>query len=92
MALRRQFVLDRRTDRLLKNLAADRGSNYSRVVRDAVQALAEREDYLDRFESDPAFLKMMERSEKAFREGRFVTQEVLEEEIRRRKAKRRTGT
>ena len=89
MALRRQFVLDRKTDRLLKNLAADRGGNCSLVVREAVRALADQEAYLDRIESDPGFINMMERSDKAFREGRFVTQEELEEEIRRSKVKKR---
>lgn len=89
MALRRQFVLDKKSDKLLEQLAADRGGNRSRVIREALESLAQREDYFDRIESDPAFIKMMEESEKAFREGRFVTQEQLEEELRKvRKGKR----
>lgn len=88
--LRRQFVLDKKSSRLLEELAADRGGNRSRVVREALRVYAEQEAMLDRIEQDPGFIKMMEESERDFREGRFVTQEELEEELRRdRKKKRR---
>ena len=89
MALRRQFVLDKKSNKLLERLAADRGGNRSRVIREALESLAQREDYFDRIESDPAFIKMMEESEKAFREGRFVTQEQLEEELRQTRKRKR---
>ena len=87
--MRRQFVLDKRTNKLLEQLATDRGGNKSRVVREAVQAYAEREAYLDRIESDPRFIKMMAESDRAFREGRFVTQEQLETELRAVKRRKR---
>ena len=88
--MRRQFVLDKRTNRLLEQLAADCDGNRSRVVREAIQVYADRETYLDRIESDPAFQKMMAESEKALREGRFVTQEELEEELRAARRRKRT--
>jgi predicted transcriptional regulator len=89
MSIRRQFVLDKKSNRILDQLALDRGGNRSHVVREALQVLAEREAYLEQIESDPAFIKMMEQSEKSFREGRVVTQEELEAELRRAKAKKR---
>lgn len=89
MAMRRQFVLDRKSNRLLEQLASDRGGNRSRVIREALQSYAEREAYFDRIESDPEFVKMMERSEADFRAGRFVTQEQIEKEIRAERRKRK---
>jgi len=89
MALRRQFVLDKKSNRLLEQLAADRGSNRSRVIREALESLAEREAYLDRIESDPRFIKMMEQSERDIRAGRVYTQEQIEAEIRAAKKRKR---
>lgn len=80
--LRRQFVLDRKTDRLLRQLAADHGGNSSAVVRHAIQAYAEREAALDAIESDPGFLAMMERSEADFRAGRYITLDELKKQLR----------
>jgi predicted transcriptional regulator len=89
MALRRQFVLDKKSNKLLERLAADRGGNRSRVIREALETLAQREDYFDRIESDPAFIKMMERSEADVRAGRVYTQEQIEAEIRAAKKSKR---
>jgi len=89
MILRRQFVLDKKSNRLLNRLALDRGGNRSYVVREALQVLAEREAYLDRIESDPAFIAMMRRSDRDIRAGRVVTQEQIEKEIRARKKRKR---
>jgi hypothetical protein len=35
--MRRQFVLDKRTDKLLENLATEGGGNRSMIVRAAIQ-------------------------------------------------------
>lgn len=85
--LRRQFVLDRKTDRLLRQLAADRGGNFSAVVRQAIQAYAEREAMFDAIESDPGFIAMMEESEKAIREGRVTPHEEVKRMLRARRRK-----
>jgi Arc/MetJ-type ribon-helix-helix transcriptional regulator len=71
-AMRRQFVLDKRTDKLIEELASNGTGNRSMVVRTAVQLLAEMEDRLDKIEANPAFLKMMAESDKAIREGRVT--------------------
>jgi predicted transcriptional regulator len=83
--LRRQFVLDRKTDRLLRELAADHGGNSSAVVREAIQAYAEREAALDAVESEPGFIAMMERSERDFRAGRYITLDELKKRLRTRR-------
>ncbi len=85
--MRRQFVLDKRSNRLLERLAADRDGNYSNVIRQGLQALADQEAMFERIESDPGFIKMMERSEADFRAGRFVTFEELKRQLRAKKRK-----
>lgn len=85
MGIRRQFVLDKKTDRLVRDLAADSGGNRSRVIREAVRALAEREAIFEKIESDPKFIAMMERSEADIRAGRVSTLEEVEERLRRRR-------
>lgn len=87
--MRRQFVLDKRTNKLLEELAADRGGNRSRVIREAIKVFADREAYFDQIESDPKFIKMMERSEADIRARRVYTQEQIEAEIRAAKRKAR---
>lgn len=88
MSIRRQFVLDRKTDRLVKELAREGYGSRSRVVRDAVALLAEREAMFERIESDPDFIAMMERSEKDFRAGRVVSHEEV---VRRHLAMKKKG-
>jgi predicted transcriptional regulator len=78
--MRRQFVLDAKTERLLEELAASRAGNRSFVVREALQLYASFESRLDEIESDPAFRRMMERSGTDIRGGRTVSHA----EVRRR--------
>jgi predicted transcriptional regulator len=86
--MRRQFVLDKVTDKLLEELASYRAGNRSLVVREAIQVYADLEDRLDKIEADPAFQKMMEESDKAIREGRVTShREVLR--MSRERAKKR---
>jgi predicted transcriptional regulator len=73
--MRHQFVLDKKSNRLLDELAESRGGNRSRVVREAIAVYADQEAYLEEIEADPKFIEMMERSAADFREGRVFTQE-----------------
>jgi predicted transcriptional regulator len=86
---RRQFVLDNRSNKLLEQLAADRGGNRSQVIREAIQVYAEQEEYLDKIEADPAFQKMMAQSEADIRAGRIFTHEQVLRASRKLLRKRR---
>ena len=70
--MRRQFVLDQRTNKLLEELASYRAGNRSMVVREAIQLYADMEDRLDKIEADSAFQKVMAESDKAIREARVT--------------------
>jgi len=85
--MRRQFVLDEKTDRLLEELAAARAGNRSFVVREALQLYASIESRLDEIESDPGFRRMMDRSAADFRAGRTISHA----EVRRRYPKNARG-
>ena len=81
--MRKQFVLDKRTEKLLDELASYRGGNRSLVIREAIQIYSDMEDRLEKIEADPAFQKMMEESDRAIREGRVTPHEEV---VRRSKA------
>ena len=70
--MRRQFVLDKRTNKLLEELASYRAGNRSMVVREAIQLYADMEDRLDKVEADPAFQEMMEKSDADIKAGRVT--------------------
>ncbi|MHB8503833.1 MAG: ribbon-helix-helix domain-containing protein [Candidatus Acidiferrales bacterium] len=70
--MRRQFVLDKRTNKLLEELASYRAGNRSMVVREAIQLYADMEDRLDKIEAEPAFQKMMANSDADIKAGRVV--------------------
>jgi predicted transcriptional regulator len=70
--MRRQFVLDQRTDRLLEELASYRAGNRSIVVREAIQLYADMEDRLNKIEADPAFQELMAKSDADIRAGRVT--------------------
>jgi predicted transcriptional regulator len=75
--MRKQFVLDKRTNQLLEKLASCRGGNRSLVVRQAIQVFADMEDRPERIEDDPGFDAMMRESDKAIREGRVTSHEQV---------------
>jgi hypothetical protein len=85
--MRRQIVLDRKSDKLLKRLTADRDGNYSRTVRQALEALADQDAMFDAIERDPGFIAMMEESDQAFRDGRFTTLDDLKRMLRAKRRK-----
>ena len=83
--MRHQFVLDKRSNRLLNELAEARGGNRSLVVREAIAIYADQEAYLEKIEADPKFIKMIEKSAADIRAGRISEQA----EVERRFAKKR---
>jgi predicted transcriptional regulator len=87
--MRRQFVLDKRTNKLLEELASYRAGNRSLVVREAIQVYSDMEDRLDKIEADPAFQKMMADSEADIRAGRVMTHEEVLRMSRAKSAKRK---
>jgi predicted transcriptional regulator len=76
--MRHQFVLDKKSKRLLDELAESRGGNRSRVVREAIAFYADQEEYLEKIESDPKFIEMMEKSAADIKAGRVFSQEDAE--------------
>jgi predicted transcriptional regulator len=83
MAMRKQFVLDKRTDKLLEELASYNGGNRSLIVRQAIQVYSDMEDRLDKIEADPAFQAMMAKSEADIKAGRVTPHEEV---VRRSRA------
>lgn len=73
--MRHQFVLDKKSNQLLEELAEARGGNRSRVIREAIALYADQEAYLDKLVSDPKFIEMMEKSAADIKAGRVYTQE-----------------
>jgi predicted transcriptional regulator len=87
--MRRQFVLDKRTNKLLEELASYRAGNRSMVVREAIQYYADMEDQLDKIEADPKFQKMMGLSDADIRAGRVIPHSEVVKMSRARSAKRK---
>ena len=85
---RRQFVLDKKSNRTLNQLAGDGAGNFSSIVRRGIQLVAEQEAMFDAIESNPGFIAMMEQSDKDFQAGRYITLDELKKKLRanRRKA------
>ena len=75
--MRRQFVLDKRTEELLEELAADRAGNRSHVVREAIQLYAEMEARLDQIEADAKFQRRMEAADEDIRTGQVTSHEKV---------------
>ncbi len=86
--IRKQFVLDKQTNRLLEELASYRGGNRSLVIREAIQVYADMEDRLDRIEADPAFQAMMVKSDADIKAGRVIPHSEV---VRMLRAKAKTN-
>ena len=86
--MRKQFVLDKRTNKLLEELASYNGGNRSLIVRQAIQVYSDMEDRLDKIEADPAFQAMMAKSDADIRAGRVIPHEEV---VRMSKAKAAKG-
>jgi len=87
--MRHQFVLDERTNKLLEELASYRDGNRSVIVREAIQLYADMQDRLDKIEADPAFQKMMAKSDADIKAGRVIPHSEVVKMSRARSAKRR---
>jgi len=86
--MRHQFVLDKKSNRLLNELAEVRGGNRSRVVREAIAVYADQEAYLEKIESDPKFIEMMEKSAADIKAGRVFTQKDFSRLIAKKRKRR----
>jgi predicted transcriptional regulator len=86
--MRHQFVLDKKSNRLLDELAESRGGNRSRVVREAIAVYADQEAYLEQIEADPKFIEAMEKSAADIREGRVFTHDEFKRLIARKRKRR----
>jgi predicted transcriptional regulator len=81
--MRCQFVLDKQTHSMLEELAETRAGNRSFVVREAIRLYAAYEFRLDELEKDSGFLRMMESTEAAIRDGRTLTHAEVKKRTRR---------
>jgi len=86
--MRRQFVLDKKSIKLLDELAETRAGSQSLVVREAIGLYAAMEASLEEIESDPRFINMMERSAADIRAGRVYTQEEAERRLAKKRKRR----
>ena len=75
--MRKQFVLDKQTNKLLEELASYHGGNRSLVIRQAIQVYSDVEDRLEEIEMDPAFQTMMARSAEDIKAGRVISHEEV---------------
>lgn len=87
--MRRQFVLDKRTNQLLEELAAGRAGNRSYVVREAIQLYADMEARLDKIEVDPQFQKMMAGSDADIQAGRVIPHSEVKRRLRASRGKKK---
>jgi predicted transcriptional regulator len=87
--MRHQFVLDKRTNKLLEELASYRDGNRSVIVREAIQLYADMEERLDKIEAKPAFQEMMAKSDADIKAGRVIPHREVVKLSRARSARRR---
>jgi len=83
--MRRQFVLDKRSEQLLNRLAASRAGNRSFVVREAIALYASLEDRLSRIEAEPGFRRMMRETASDVESGRVLTHAQVKKLARRKR-------
>jgi predicted transcriptional regulator len=83
--MRRQFVLDEQSERLLDRLAATRAGNRSFVVREAIALYADLEDRLAEIEEKPGFRRLMRQTAADIEAGRVLTHTRVKKLARRRR-------
>jgi len=86
--MRRQFVLDKKSNQLLSELAETRAGNRSLVVRDAIGLYAAVEASLEEIGANPKFIEMMDKSAADIRARRVFTQEEVERRLAKRRKRR----
>lgn len=82
--MRRQFVLDEHSERLLDQLAASRAGNRSFVVREAIALYASLEDRLNEIESQEGFRQQTRKSAADIQAGRVLTHAQLKKRLGKR--------
>jgi len=82
--MRRQFVLDEQSERLLDQLAASRAGNRSFVVREALALYAGLEDRLAEIEEKPGFRRLMRQTAADIGAGRVLTHAQVKKLARRK--------
>ena len=80
-----QVVLDPESKALLDELARPRGNNRSFVVREALRVYAATEAYLDAFERDERFARMMDSALADVEAGRLRAHAAAERIVRGKK-------
>jgi predicted transcriptional regulator len=88
ITMRRQFVLDKKSSRQLDELAETHAGNRSLVVREAIGVYAAIEASLEEIESNPEFIKMMERTALDIKEGRVFSQKEVQRLVAEKKKRR----
>jgi predicted transcriptional regulator len=88
IAMRRQFVLDKKSSRQLDELAETHAGNRSLVVREAIGLYAAIEASLEEIESNPEFIKMMERTALDIKEGRVFSQKEVQRLVAEKRKRR----
>lgn len=83
--MRRQFVLDAGSERLLDRLAASRAGNRSFVVREAIALYASLEDQLAEIEAEPGFRRLMRQTDADIEDGRVRTNAQVKKLVRRKR-------
>lgn len=83
--MRRQFVLDEQSERLLDRLAASRAGNRSFVVREAIALYAGLEDRLAEIEEKPGFRRLMRQTAADIEAGRVLAHAQVKKLVRRKR-------
>jgi predicted transcriptional regulator len=86
--MRKQFVIDRKTNKLLEELAFYQGGDRSLVVRHAIRVYSDMEDRWEEIETNPGFQAMMAKSAADIKAGRVIPHEEV---VRRSRAKTAKG-
>jgi predicted transcriptional regulator len=86
--MRRQFVLDKKSSRQLDELAETHAGNRSLVVREAIGVYAAIEASLEEIESNPEFVKMMEKTALDIKEGRVFSQKEVQRLVAEKRKRR----
>ena len=82
--MRRQFVLDERSERQLDQLASSRAGNRSFVVREAIALYASLEDRLNEIESQAGFERQIRQSGENIQAGRVLPHAQLKKRLGKR--------
>jgi len=83
--MRRQIVLDARSEKLLGQLAASRAGNRSFVIREAIALYASLEDRLAEIEAEPGFRRLMRQTAADIEAGRVLSHDQVKKLVRKKR-------